>query len=57
MPRLLMSADKKDVEPNRKGVGVYDRPASADRLRNLRLWVLMIAAILSVFSAYFFLDS
>jgi hypothetical protein len=53
-----MNADKKGgVEPNRKRVGVYDRPASADRMRNLRLWVLVIAVILSVFGAYFFLDS
>lgn len=53
---LLMNADKKNIEQHRKRVGVYDRPASADRLRNLRLWVLVIAAILSVCGAYFFLD-
>jgi hypothetical protein len=52
-----MNADKKDVELNRKRVGVYDRPASADRMRSLRLWVLVIAAILSVFGAYFFLSA
>ena len=52
-----MNADKNDVNPNRKSVGIYDRPASADRQRNLRRWVLVIAAILSVLGAYFFLDS
>jgi hypothetical protein len=51
-----MNADKKDVEPNRKRLGIYDRPASADRLRNLRVWVLVIAVILSALGAYFFLD-
>jgi len=54
---FLMNADKKDVEPNRRRVGIYDRPASADRLRNLRVWVFVIAAILSALGAYFFLDS
>ena len=52
-----MNTEKKDVEPNRKRVGIYDRPASADRLRNLRVWVLVIAAILSALGAYFFLDA
>ena len=49
---FLMNADKKDVEPNRRRVGIYDRPASADRFRNLRLWVLVLAVAASVFSVY-----
>jgi hypothetical protein len=52
-----MNADKKDVEPNRRRVGIYERPASADRLRNLRVWVLVLAAILSVLGVYFFLGA
>jgi hypothetical protein len=52
-----MNADKKDVNPNRRRVGIYDRPASADRLRNLRVWMLVLAAILSVLGAYFFFDA
>ena len=47
-----MNAEDKNV--NRKRVGVYDRPASADRFRNVRLWVLAFAAAASVASVYFF---
>lgn len=49
-----MSADNKVNEQNRKTVGVYDRPAGADRARNLRVWVMVLAAAASVASAYFF---
>ncbi len=49
-----MSADDKRNEQNRKSVGVYDRPAGADRARNMRVWVMVIAAAASVASAYFF---
>ena len=58
MPRLFhfMSADDNSTEQNRKRVGVYDRPAGADRLRNVRVWVLVIAVAASVASAYFFLS-
>jgi hypothetical protein len=49
-----MSADDTNKEQNRKRVGVYDRPASADRFRNLRVWVLVFAAAASVASMYFF---
>ena len=49
-----MSADEKSSERNRKRVGVYDRPASADRFRNMRVWVLVLAATASVASVYFF---
>ena len=49
-----MSADNKGKEPNRRSVGIYDRPASADRFRNLRVIALVMAAIASVASLYFF---
>ena len=56
MPRLFlfMGTEDKRTEPNRRSVGVYDRPASADRFRHLRVVVLVIAAIASVASLYFF---
>ncbi len=58
MPRLFlfMSTDDNGTEQNRKRVGVYDRPAGADRFRNMRVWVLVIAAAASVASALFFLQ-
>jgi len=52
-----MSADDKGSERSRRRVGVYDRPASADRFRNLRVWVLVIAAAASVASLYFFFSN
>ena len=51
-----MSADDNSTEQNRKRVGVYDRPAGADRFRNVRVWVLVIAVAASVASAYFYLS-
>jgi hypothetical protein len=48
-----MSADDTSKERNRKSVGVYDRPASADRFRNLRVWVLVFAGAASVAGLYF----
>ena len=56
MPRLFlfMSADDNNTDRNRRRVGVYDRPAGADRFRNMRTWVLVLAAAASVASAYFF---
>jgi hypothetical protein len=58
MPRLFlfMSADDNGTEQNRKRVGVYDRPAGADRFRNVRVWVIVIAVAASVASAYFYLS-
>ena len=58
MPRLFlfMNADDNSTEQNRKRVGVYDRPAGADRFRNVRVWVIVIAVAASVASAYFFLS-
>ena len=49
-----MGTDDKGTEPNRRSVGVYDRPASADRFRNMRVWILMLATLASVVSLYFF---
>lgn len=51
-----MSADDNSTEQNRKRVGVYDRPAGADRFRNVRVWVLVIAVAAGVASAYFYLS-
>ncbi|HVG03845.1 MAG TPA: hypothetical protein VM937_02780 [Burkholderiaceae bacterium] len=48
-------ADKSNEE-SRKKVGVYDRPASADRSRNLRVWALVFAAAASIASLYFFFN-
>ena len=58
MPRLFlfMSADDNGTEQNRKRVGVYDRPVGADRFRNVRVWVIVIAVAASVASAYFYLS-
>jgi hypothetical protein len=55
-PFSFMSADDNSTEQNRKRVGVYDRPAGADRFRNVRVWVLVIAVAASVASAYFYLS-
>ena len=44
-----------NTEQSRKKVGVYDRPPGADRFRNLRVYVIVIAVAASVISAYFFL--
>ena len=57
MPRpfIFMSADDNNTGQNRKRVGVYDRPAGADRFRNMRVWIIVIAVAASVASAYFFL--
>jgi hypothetical protein len=52
-----MSADNKSGEPNRRRVGVYDRPASADRFRNMRVWVMVLVALASVASIYFFFSN
>lgn len=52
---FFMSADDNTTEQNRKRVGVYDRPAGADRFRNIRVWVIVIAVAASAASAYFFL--
>jgi hypothetical protein len=49
-----MSADEKGNDSHRRRVGVYDRPAKADRFRNMRVWVLVVAALASVASIYFF---
>ena len=49
-----MNTGDTSKERNRKRVGVYDRPASADRLRNLRVWAVVLAAAASVASLYFF---
>ena len=51
-----MSADDNGTEQNRKRVGVYDRPVGADRFRNVRVWVIVIAVAASVASAYFYLS-
>lgn len=53
---FFMSADDKSNERSRKSVGIYDRPASADRFRNARVWVLVFAAAASVASLYFFFN-
>lgn len=55
-PPLLMNTSDKNTEQNRKTVGVYDRPASADR-RNLWIWVLGFLVAAGAFSAYFFLGA
>ncbi|HVE89792.1 MAG TPA: hypothetical protein VNA44_08830 [Burkholderiaceae bacterium] len=41
-------------DESRKKVGVYDRPAAADRFRNLRLWAMVFAVAASVASLYFY---
>lgn len=51
-----MNTSDKNTEQNRKSVGVYDRPASADR-RNLWIWVLGFLVAAGAFSAYFFLGA
>jgi hypothetical protein len=38
-------ADPKDSGGNRKAVGVYDRPASADRPKAMKLLVVVVAAV------------
>ncbi len=49
-----MNADDTSKDQHRKRVGVYDRPVSADRFRNMRVWVFVFAAAASVASVYFF---
>ena len=49
-----MSAND-NTEQSRKKVGVYDRPAGADRFRNIRVWIIAVAVAASAASAYFFL--
>lgn len=49
-----MADSRNNSEQNRKKVGVYDRPAGADRARYLRLGVLVVAAGMSILFAYFF---
>lgn len=49
-----MTTDNNTSEKNRKKVGVYDRPASADRLRKMRVWLIVFAVAASAVSAYFF---
>ena len=49
-----MSVEDKNKDLSRKRVGVYHRPASADRFRNARVWALVFAAAASVASVYFF---
>lgn len=49
-----MNDSRNNSEQDRKKVGVYDRPAGADRARYLRLGVLVVAAGVSMFFAYFF---
>jgi hypothetical protein len=39
-----MSANKKD-SPSRRVVGIYDRPASADRSRARVVWIVVAVAI------------
>jgi hypothetical protein len=43
-----------DQDPHGKKVGVYDRPASADRKRGPWIWVIAILISLA-WMAYFFL--
>lgn len=38
--------------PARKAVGVYDRPAKADRARYVRIVVIVVAIVVSVGVAY-----
>ena len=49
-----MNDSHNNSEHNRKKVGVYDRPAGADRARYLRLGILVFAVGVSVFFAYLF---
>ena len=49
-----MSVDENNKEKPEK-VGVYDRPAGADRFRNMRVWIIVIGILASVASTYFFL--
>jgi len=49
-----MSDSQNNSEQNRKKVGVYDRPAGADRARKLKVLALVFAAVASVASVYFF---
>ena len=57
LARLMNPPADTSKEESRKKVGVYDRPASADRFRNLRVWVLVFAVAASAASAYFFFGS
>lgn len=44
-----------DRKPQRKVVGVYDRPASADRKRGPWTWIILAVLILAAWLAYFWL--
>ena len=44
---------EEDSSRSRKAVGVYDRPAAADRPRKIRMIVIGIAIAISVIVAYF----
>ena len=50
-----MGDDETNTGENRRKVGVYDRPAGADRFRNMRVWLIVIGVVASVASTYFFL--
>ena len=43
---------KPDEKP-RKVVGVYDRPAGADRKRNPWIWIVLVVLITLAWVAYF----
>jgi hypothetical protein len=51
-----MAEPTKDPPPSRtRAVGVYDRPASADRFRDLKRWlVLLVLLAVVVVSVLFF---
>ena len=42
-------------EPNRKAVGVYDRPASADRSRASRMMPIVIVVVIVVVAVIYFM--
>ena len=55
MPRpFFMNADDKARSQTARGSVFTIGPPSADRFRNLRVWVLVFAAAASVASLYFF---
>ena len=46
------------MEPDpkqRKVVGVYDRPATADRKRGPWIWLILAVLILAIWMAYFWM--
>jgi hypothetical protein len=58
MPRpFYRMDDDKNPEQRQRKVGIYDRPAGADRARHLKVWVLVVATVASVLGAYFFLSA